>query len=48
MSFPSGIGAVDLMIGFPFKDKRAIYEYLRAIPSLPTPPAPSGAGQPTP
>ena len=29
MSFPSGIGAVDLMIGFPFKDKRAIYEYLR-------------------
>ena len=29
MSFPSDVGAVDLMIGFPFKDKRAIYEYLR-------------------
>ena len=29
MSFPSNVGAVDLMIGFPFKDKRAIYEYLR-------------------
>jgi predicted TIM-barrel fold metal-dependent hydrolase len=29
MSFPTDVGAVDLMIGFPFRDKRAIYEYLR-------------------
>ncbi|HEX7094474.1 MAG TPA: amidohydrolase family protein [Acidimicrobiales bacterium] len=28
MGFPEGIGVVDLMIGFPFKDKKATYEYL--------------------
>jgi predicted TIM-barrel fold metal-dependent hydrolase len=28
MGYPSGVGVVDLMIGFPFKDKRATYSYL--------------------
>src|SRR5262249_2611609 len=26
---PEGIGAVDLMIGFPHRDRRAVYDYLR-------------------
>src|SRR5215216_647744 len=26
---PPGIGAVDLMIGFPHRDRRAVYDYLR-------------------
>jgi len=30
MGYPDGVGAIDLMIGFPFKDKKATYEYLRA------------------
>ena len=30
MGYPDGIGAIDLMIGFPFKDKKATYDYLRA------------------
>ena len=29
MAFPDGVGAIDLMIGFPFKDKKAVYEYLK-------------------
>jgi predicted TIM-barrel fold metal-dependent hydrolase len=29
MAFPTDVGAVDLMIGFPFRDKRAVYDYLR-------------------
>ena len=29
MGFPSDVGVVDLMIGFPFQDKRAVYDYLR-------------------
>jgi predicted TIM-barrel fold metal-dependent hydrolase len=29
MAYPEGIGAIDLMIGFPFKDKKAVYEYLK-------------------
>jgi predicted TIM-barrel fold metal-dependent hydrolase len=29
MAYPDGIGAIDLMIGFPFKDKKAVYEYLK-------------------
>ena len=28
MGYPGGIGAVDLMIGFPMRDKKAVYEYL--------------------
>jgi predicted TIM-barrel fold metal-dependent hydrolase len=28
MSYPKDIGAVDLMIGFPMQDKKAVYEYL--------------------
>ena len=28
MGYPQGIGAVDLMIGFPMRDKLAVYEYL--------------------
>jgi predicted TIM-barrel fold metal-dependent hydrolase len=28
MGYPQGVGVVDLMIGFPFKDKKATYEYL--------------------
>jgi predicted TIM-barrel fold metal-dependent hydrolase len=28
MDYPSDVGVVDLMIGFPFKDKKAVYEYL--------------------
>lgn len=28
MAYPEGIGVVDLMIGFPFKDKKATYQYL--------------------
>jgi hypothetical protein len=28
MGYPQGIGAVDLMIGFPMRDKKAVYEYL--------------------
>ncbi len=28
MGYPEGIGAVDLMIGFPMRDKAATYEYL--------------------
>ena len=28
MGYPEGIGAVDLMIGFPMRDKKAVYEYL--------------------
>ena len=30
MSYPSDPQAVDLMIGFPFTDKNAVYQYLRA------------------
>ena len=30
MAYPRDIGVVDLMIGFPFKDKKATYEYLQA------------------
>jgi len=30
MGYPDGIGAIDLMIGFPFADKKATYDYLRA------------------
>ena len=26
---PEGIGVVDLMIGFPHRDRRAVYDYLR-------------------
>jgi predicted TIM-barrel fold metal-dependent hydrolase len=29
MGYPEGVGAIDLMIGFPFKDKKAVYEYLK-------------------
>jgi len=29
MAYPEGIGAIDLMIGFPFRDKKAVYEYLQ-------------------
>jgi uncharacterized protein len=29
MGYPRGIGVVDLMIGFPSHDRRAIYEYLK-------------------
>ncbi len=29
MGFPTDVGVVDLMIGFPFQDKRAVYDYLR-------------------
>ena len=29
MAPPDGIGAIDLMIGFPFRDKKAVYEYLK-------------------
>jgi predicted TIM-barrel fold metal-dependent hydrolase len=29
MAYPENIGAIDLMIGFPFKDKKAVYEYLK-------------------
>jgi predicted TIM-barrel fold metal-dependent hydrolase len=28
MAYPQGVGAVDLMIGFPFRDKKATYDYL--------------------
>ncbi len=28
MGYPQGVGVVDLMIGFPFKDKKATYQYL--------------------
>jgi hypothetical protein len=28
MSYPQDVGVVDLMIGFPFKDKKATYQYL--------------------
>ena len=28
MTYPRDIGAVDLMIGFPMGDKKAVYEYL--------------------
>jgi len=28
MAYPTDVGVVDLMIGFPFKDKKAIYSYL--------------------
>jgi predicted TIM-barrel fold metal-dependent hydrolase len=28
MAYPQGVGVVDLMIGFPFKDKKATYQYL--------------------
>ena len=28
MAYPQNVGVVDLMIGFPFRDKKAIYEYL--------------------
>jgi predicted TIM-barrel fold metal-dependent hydrolase len=28
VGYPKGIGVVDLMIGFPFKDKKATYQYL--------------------
>jgi len=28
VAYPEGIGVVDLMIGFPFKDKKATYQYL--------------------
>jgi len=28
MTLPEGLGAVDLMIGFPMRDKKAVYEYL--------------------
>jgi predicted TIM-barrel fold metal-dependent hydrolase len=28
MGYPQGVGVVDLMIGFPFRDKKAIYQYL--------------------
>ena len=28
MAFSTGAGAIDLMIGFPFRDKKAVYEYL--------------------
>jgi predicted TIM-barrel fold metal-dependent hydrolase len=30
MAYPDGVGAIDLMIGFPFQDKKAVYEYLQA------------------
>jgi uncharacterized protein len=30
MPMPTDVGVVDLMIGFPFTDKKAIYDYLRA------------------
>jgi predicted TIM-barrel fold metal-dependent hydrolase len=30
MAYPDGVGAIDLMIGFPFRDKKAVYEYLQA------------------
>ena len=30
MPYPDGVGAIDLMIGFPFRDKKAVYEYLDA------------------
>ena len=26
---PEGIGVVDLMIGFPHRDRKAVYDYLR-------------------
>jgi predicted TIM-barrel fold metal-dependent hydrolase len=29
MGYPERVGAIDLMIGFPFKDKKAVYEYLK-------------------
>ncbi|HEY4398321.1 MAG TPA: amidohydrolase family protein [Acidimicrobiia bacterium] len=29
MPMPEGIGVVDLMIGFPHRDRRAVYDYLR-------------------
>jgi predicted TIM-barrel fold metal-dependent hydrolase len=29
MAMPEGIGVVDLMIGFPHRDRRAVYDYLR-------------------
>jgi uncharacterized protein len=29
MGYPDGVGAIDLMIGFPFRDKKAVYEYLK-------------------
>ncbi|HEY3095463.1 MAG TPA: amidohydrolase family protein [Acidimicrobiia bacterium] len=29
MAMPTGIGVVDLMIGFPHRDRRAVYDYLR-------------------
>jgi predicted TIM-barrel fold metal-dependent hydrolase len=29
MGYPQGIGVVDLMIGFPFRDKKAVYRYLQ-------------------
>ena len=29
MAMPTGIGAVDLMIGFPHHDRSAVYDYLR-------------------
>ena len=29
MAFSTGAGAIDLMIGFPFRDKKAVYEYLQ-------------------
>ena len=28
MGYPKDVGIVDLMIGFPFKDKKATYQYL--------------------
>jgi predicted TIM-barrel fold metal-dependent hydrolase len=28
VGYPAGIGVVDLMIGFPMRDKKAVYEYL--------------------
>jgi uncharacterized protein len=29
MAYPHDVGVVDLMIGFPFRDKKAVYEYLQ-------------------
>jgi predicted TIM-barrel fold metal-dependent hydrolase len=29
MAYPQDVGAVDLMIGFPFRDKKAVYRYLQ-------------------
>lgn len=29
MAFSTGAGAIDLMIGFPFRDKKAVYQYLQ-------------------